>query len=203
MRAPRRKEQGGWKEQLRRIAELALLGIVAVLLSAPLVTIGGVVATLSWAVAHWIEHDDLPRWSAMARELRRRLLPGLLVGPVAVLAGFVAVRQVQWVGSGAVPGGTGMVVALLVATAALLAAVLLAVPELAFRGWRAALGAGWATLVRVPLSGAAALGVTIIAVLLGTLLPGVAFVLPAVLVLALHAVHRALVGPGALTSSRP
>ena len=186
-----------WKEQLRRVAELALLGIVAVLLSVPLVTIGGIVATLSWTVAHWIEHDDLPRWSVLARELRRRLLPGLLVGPAGVLAVLVAVRQVQWVGSGAVPGGTGVVAAVLLATSALLAAGLLAVPELAHRGWRAALAAGWATLLRVPLSGAAVLGVTIIAVLLGTLLPGVALVLPAVLVLGLHAVHRTMVGPAA------
>jgi hypothetical protein len=196
-------EQGGWKEQLRRVAELALLGIVAVLVSAALVTIGAVVATLSWAVAHWIEHDELPRWSVLARELRRRFLPGLLVGPAGVLAVLVVVRQVQWLGSGAVPGGPGVIGALLVATSALLAAVLLAVPELAHRGWRAAVAAGWATLLRVPLSGAAALGATIIVVLLGALLPGVALVLPAVLVLALHAVHRAVVGPGALSSPRP
>jgi hypothetical protein len=190
---------GGCKEQLRRISELAVLGIVAVLLSAPLVTVGAVVATLSWAVAHWIEHDELPRWSAMARELRGRLLSGVLVGPVGVLAVLVVVRQVRWLGSGAVPGGAGVVGAVLLATSALLAAVLLAVPELARRGWRAALAAGWATLLRVPLSGAAVLGVTIIAVLLGALLPGVALVLPAVLVLALHAVHRTVVAPAVPT----
>jgi len=190
----------GWKEQLRRVAELAMLGIVAVLLSTAVVTIGAVVATLSWAVRHWIEHDDLPRWSVLARELRGRILPGLLVGPAGVLAALVVVLQVRWLGSGAVPGGTGVLVASLVATSTLLAAVLLAVPELAHRGWRAALAAGWATLLRVPLAGAAALGVTIIAALLGVLLPGVAFVLPAIFVLALHAVHRAVVGPDALTS---
>jgi hypothetical protein len=194
---------GGWKEQLRRVGELALLGIVAALLSTAVLTVGGVVSTLSWAVAHWIEHDELPRWSMLGRELRRRLLPGLLAGPAAVLAVLVVVQQVQWLDSGAVPGGAGVLVALLVATSALLAVVLLAVPELAHRGWRAALAAGWANLLHVPLSGAAALGVTIIAVLLGALLPGVALVLPAILVLALHAVRRAVVGSGALPDPRP
>ncbi|MGI5131267.1 hypothetical protein ACQEVB_30995 [Pseudonocardia sp. CA-107938] len=188
---------GGWKEQLRRVAELALVGVVAVLVSTPVVTVGAVVATLSWAVAHWIEHDELPRWTALAREVRRRLLPGVLVGPAAVLVVLVVAAQVRWLGSGVVPGGTGALVAVLVATSTLLAAVLLAVPQLAHLGWRAALAAGWTTLLRVPLSGAAALGATIIAVLLGVLLPGIAFVLPAVLVLALHAVHRTVAAPPA------
>jgi putative membrane protein len=77
---------------------------------------------------------------------------------------------------------------------ALLAVVLLAVPRLAEgRTWRGALADGWAALLRVPAAGAAALGVSGVAVLLGVLLPGVALILPALLVLALHAVHRALV----------
>lgn len=190
----------GWKEQLRRVAELAMLGVVVIVLCLPLVTVGAVVATLSFAVAHWIEHDSLPRWTVMARELRCRLLPGIPVGPVALLAVLVVVRQLEWLGSGVVPGGTGVIVALLVAVSALLAVVLLAVPLLADRGWRAALGGGWETLLRVPLSGAAALGVTIIAMLLGAMLPGIALVLPAILVLALHAVHRTVVEP---TASRP
>lgn len=192
----------GWKEQLRRVAELALLGIVAVVFSLAVVTIGAVVSTLSAAVAHWIEHDELPSWSAMARELRRTFMPGLPVGPIGLLAGLVVVVQVQWLGTGIVPGGGPAIGALLLATGALLAVVLLAVPQLPGRGWRGALAAGWAALRRVPLAGAAVVGVTMIAVLLGVLLPGVAVVLPALLVLALHAVHRALVEPGATTTRR-
>jgi hypothetical protein len=186
----------GWKEQVRRVSELCLLGIVAALLCVAVLPAGAVVATLSSAVGHWVERDDLPTWRAMGAEFLRRLLPGLPVGPVALLAWLVVVRQVQWLAGGDVPGGAVAAGALLVATACLVAAVLLAVPQLAGgRSWRAALAAGWAALLRVPAAGAAALGVTLVAVLLGVLLPGVALLLPALLVLALHAVHRVLVLP--------
>jgi hypothetical protein len=196
-RAPEPTGSGrGWKEQLRRVSELCLLGLVATTLSLPVVTIGAVVAVLSSAVAHWADHDDLPPWRVMAAELRRRLLPGVAVSAVGVLAALVVVRQVRWLAGGAVPGGTPALVALLVATGGLLAVVLLAVPRLAGGGsWRAALAGGWAALLRVPAAGVAALGITLVAALLAVLLPGVGLLLPALLVLALHAVHRAVVLP--------
>lgn len=186
----------GWKEQLRRVAELCLLGIVAVLVSLPVVTVGAVVATLSTAVGHWADHDDLPRWPVMGIELVRRLLPGVVVSAVGVLAVLVVVQQVAWLRSGVVPGGGVAQAAFGVATACLLAVVLLAVPRLADGStWRAALAGGWVALLRVPVAGVAALAVTVVAVLLAVLLPGVILVLPALLVLALHAVHRRLVLP--------
>lgn len=187
---------GGWKEQLRRVSELCLLGLVATALGLPVVTLGAVVAVMSSAVDHWADHDDLPPWRVMAGELRRRLLPGVAVSVVGVLAALVVVTQLRWLAVGAVPGGTPVLVALLVATAGLLAVVLLAVPRLAGGGsWRAAIAGGWAALLRVPAAGAAALGVTLVAALLAVTLPGVGILLPALLVLALHAVHRALVLP--------
>jgi hypothetical protein len=187
---------GGWKEQLRRIGELCLLGIVAVLLSLPVVTVGAVVAALSTAVGHWAEHDDLPPWRVMGSELVRRLLPGALVSAVGVLAALVVAQQVAWLRSGVVPGGVVAQAAFAVATACLLAVVLLALPRLADGcTWRAALTGGWRALLRVPVAGVAALAVTVVAVLLAVLLPGVVLVLPALLVLALHAVHRRLVVP--------
>jgi hypothetical protein len=186
----------GWKEQLRRVAELALLGIVAVLASLPVVTIGAVVATLSTAVGHWADHDDLPPWSVIASELVRRLLPGVVVSLVGALAGLVVAQQFAWLRSGVVPGGSIAVAALAVAVACLLAVVLLAVPRLADgTGWRAALAGGYTALLRVPAAGVATLGVTGIAVVLAMLLPGVFLVVPALLVLALHALHRRLVLP--------
>jgi hypothetical protein len=76
--------------------------------------------------------------------------------------------------------------------------VLLAVPRLADgSSWRAALAGGWTALLRAPVAALAALAVTGVAVLLSVLLPGVVLVLPALLVLALHAVHRRLVLPDA------
>ncbi|GAA5139417.1 hypothetical protein [Pseudonocardia adelaidensis] len=187
---------GGWKEQLRRVGELALLGIVAVLVSLPVLTLGAAVATVSTAVGHWADHDDLPPWRAMGAEFVRRLLPGMPVGVVAVLAVFVVSQQVAWLRAGVVPGGGGVLVLFGVAVACLAAVALLAVPRLAGRGtWRAALAAGWTDLLRAPAAGLAALSVTAVAVLLAVLLPGVVLVLPALLVLALHAVHRRLVPP--------
>jgi hypothetical protein len=193
-RAPEPAGSGrGWKEQLRRVSELCLLGIVAALLCLPLLTVGAVVATLSRAVAHWIDHDDLPPWREMGETLLRRLLPGAVVSVVGGLVVLVVRRQVEWLAGGAVPGGGPALVALLVATACLLAVVLLAVPRLG-RGasWRAALSGAWTDLLRSPGAGAAVLGVTAVAVVLAVLLPGAALLLPALLVLALHAVHRSL-----------
>jgi hypothetical protein len=184
----------GWKEQLRRVSELCLLGIVAAVLCLPLLTVGAVVAVLSSTVGHWIDHDDLPPWRDMGAELVRRLLPGAAVSVVGVLAALVVVRQVRWLAGGAVPGGSPVLVALLAATGCLLAVVLLAVPLLAGGGsWRGALAGGWAALLRAPGAGAAALGVMLIAAVLAVLLPGAALLLPALLVLALHALRRALV----------
>jgi hypothetical protein len=184
----------GWKEQLRRIAELCLLGIVAVLLSLPVLTVGAVVATLSTAVGHWADHDDLPSWRAIGAEFVRRLLPGVPVSVVGVLVVFVVSQQVVWLRDGVVPGGTAGLAAFGVAVACLSAVVLLGVPRLAGHGtWRAALAGGWTDLLRAPAAGVAVLAVTGIAVLLAVLLPGVVLVLPALLVLALHAVHRRLV----------
>lgn len=184
----------GWKEQLRRIAELCLLGIVAVLVSVPVLTVGAVVATLSTAVGHWADHDDLPSYREIGAEFVRRLLPGVPVSVVGVLAALVVAQQVDWLRSGTVPGGGVATTAFLVAIACLLAVVLLAAPRLAGDGtWRAALAGGWVDLLRAPAAGLAALAVTGVAALLALLLPGVVLVLPALLVLALHAVHRRLV----------
>jgi hypothetical protein len=185
----------GWKEQLRRIGELCLLGIVAVLASLPVLTVGAVVATLSTAVGHWADHDDLPSYREIGAEFVRRLLPGVPVSVVGVLAVLVVAQQVGWLRAGVVPGGGAVLAVFGVAIACLAAVVLLAVPRLAGGGWRAALAGGWTDLLRVPAAGLAALVVTAIAALLAVLLPGVVLVLPALLVLALHAVHRRLVLP--------
>jgi hypothetical protein len=193
---PRPAPAGGWKEQLRRVGELCLLGILAVLASLPVVTIGAVLATLSTAVGHWADHDDLPRWRALGAEFGRRLLPGTPVGVLGVLATLVVVQQVVWLRDGVVPGGSVVLAAFGLATACLLAVALLAVPRLADgSSWRAALAGGRTALLRAPAAGLAALVVTAIAVLLSVTLPGVVLVLPALLVLALHAVHRRLVRP--------
>jgi hypothetical protein len=185
----------GWKEQLRRIAELCLLGVVAVLASLPVLTVGAVVATLSWAVGHWADHDDLPTWRAMGAEFVRRLLPGVPVSAVGVLAVLVIAQQVAWLRDGVVPGGGAVLAVFGVAIACLTAVVLLAVPRLAGGTWRAALAGAWTDVLQAPAAGLAALAVTAVAVLLSVLLPGAVLVLPALLVLALHAVHRRLVLP--------
>jgi hypothetical protein len=184
----------GWKEQLRRVGELALLGIVAVLVSLPVITVGAVVATLSTAVGHWVDHDDLPSYRAMGAEFGRRLLPGVPVSVVGVVAVLVVTQQVAWLRDGVVPGGAAVLVVFGMAVACLAAVVLLAVPRLAGNGtWRSALAGGWTDLLRAPAAGLAALAVTGVAALLAVLLPGVVLVLPALVVLALHAVHRRLV----------
>ncbi|WP_345712345.1 hypothetical protein, partial [Kineococcus glutinatus] len=150
----------GWKEQLRRISELSLLGVLAALACLPVLTAGAVVATLSRAVGHWADHDDLPPWSEVGREFVRRLLPGALVSVAGALAVVVFTLERHWLRSGAVPGGGAGLAVLWAVAAVLLAVVLLAVPRLADgpgRTWRAALALGWTALLRVPPAGAAAL----------------------------------------------
>jgi hypothetical protein len=185
----------GWKEQLRRIAELCLLGIVAVLASLPVLTVGAVVATLSTAVGHWADHDDLPSYREIGAEFVRRLLPGVPVSVIGVLAVLVVSQQVAWLRDGVVPGGGAVLVVFGVAIACLTAVVLLAVPRLAGGTWRAALAGGWTDLLQAPAAGLAALAVVGVAAVLALLLPGAVLVLPALVVLALHAVHRRLVRP--------
>ena len=199
-RAPEATGSGsGWKEQVRRISELCLLGVVAALLSLCVLPLGAVVATVSRAVGHWADTDDLPPWSETAREFGRRFLPGVPVGVATLLAGWLVAVELGLLRSGTVPGGDLAAGALLVVVAVLLAAVLLGIPQLADgpagRGWRPALAGGWLALRRVPLAGAAALAVTAVAALLALTLPGVFLVLPALWVLSLHAVHRRLVLP--------
>jgi len=198
-RAPEATGSGsGWKEQVRRVSELCLLGVVAALLSVLVLPLGAVVATVSVAVGHWADTDELPRTSVVAREFGRRFLPGCVVSVVTVVAVLLAVREQQLLRAGTVPGGDVAAVAVLVVTAVLLAAALLAVPRLAGgAGWRAALAGGWRDLRRAPLAGAAALAVTAVPVLLSVLLPGAVLLLPALWVLALHAVHRRLLPPAA------
>src|ERR1700754_4602797 len=133
------------------MSELCLLGIVAAVVSLPVVTVGAVVATLSSVVGPWIAHDALPAWRVMAGELRRRLLPGIVVSVVGVLASLLVLRQARWLAAGAVPGGDMVLGALLVAVGCLLAVVLLAVPRIAGgRSWRAALRDAWTALLRAP-----------------------------------------------------
>jgi len=185
----------GWKEQVRRISELCLLGIVAAVLSLLVLPLGAVLATVSVAVGHWADTDELPRWSQTAREFGRRFLPGCVVSAGAVLAVLLVVREQELLRAGTVPGGDLAAGVVLLVTAVLASAALLAVPRLAGGvGWRAALAGGWADLRSAPLAGVAALAVTAVPVVLSLLLPGVFLLLPALWVLALHAVHRRLLG---------
>ncbi|WP_343942691.1 hypothetical protein, partial [Pseudonocardia zijingensis] len=124
----------GWKEQLRRVGELALLGIVAVVVSLPVLTLGAVVATLSTAVGHWADHDDLPRWREIGAEFVRRLLPGVPVSVAVVLAVLVVSQQLAWLRAGVVPGGGVALAGFGLAVACLSAVALLAVPRLAGPG---------------------------------------------------------------------
>ncbi|WP_432575207.1 hypothetical protein, partial [Kineococcus sp. SYSU DK005] len=188
------------------MSELCLLGVVAALACAPVLTAGAVVATLSGAVGRWADTDELPGWSWTAREFARRLLPGAAVSAAGALAVLLLVRQQQWLRAGLVPGGQAAAAALLAVSACLAAVVLLAVPRLAepgVPGWRAALAGGWGALRRAPLAGPAALAVTAVAAALAVLLPGAVLLLPALWVLGLHAVHRVLVRPREAAGTSP
>ncbi|GIF26038.1 hypothetical protein BJ973_003307 [Actinoplanes tereljensis] len=102
---------------VRLAADLALLGIVVTLLSLPLFTAGAAVAAGSYAIGFFIAEGRWPSFADLWAVFRRRLLPGLVAGPVVAAAIVLVVIDVAALRRGAVPGGAPVLTAVLAAAA--------------------------------------------------------------------------------------
>ena len=184
-----------WRESLTLATDLALLGIVLAVACLPLLTAGGAVATASAAAEHACRYRRLPSTVELLRTFRTALLPGLGASLVASAVTAALVVDVRAVGAGVVPGG----VAVLAATAAvalgsvaLAGLVVVRVGTTSGRGWVAALrwsaallwSRPWVALALVPVAG--------VPVLLASVIPVTAPLLPGMGLFALHVVVRRL-----------
>jgi len=183
-----------WRDSVALAADLALLGILVVLASLPVVTAGAALATASAAADHACTERSLPSFAAMGRVFRRALLPGLgatLAGGVAVVLVALDLRAV---GSGQVPGGVPLIVATSLVAAAALAVALLALVRVGTtdgREWTRAVGWAVARLAARPWVGVVVLLVVALPAVLAAAIPVTALFLAGFALFALHVVVRA------------
>lgn len=109
-----------WRDSVRAAGDLAILGFAVTVASLPLLTAGAAVGTASEAVRHFQAYETWPPAAFYWPAFRRRLLPGLWAGPVAVAGATLVILDVQGLRRGAVPGGVPMTSAVLAVAALLL-----------------------------------------------------------------------------------
>ncbi|AEB45897.1 MULTISPECIES: hypothetical protein [Micromonospora] len=183
-----------WRDTVRDGADLALLGILTVLASAPVLTAGAAIGTASAAVHDWLATGSWPT----ARQIISRFGRGLLPGVPATLLGLAAVgllaTNLTALATGRVPGGGVGLVATVVVAAALLgyaAAIVVEVGRTGGTGWAAAVPRAARTCLDHPATCAALAGTSLVAVLLGVLVTPVAVpILAGYALAAVHAVAR-------------
>lgn len=192
---PSVRRRRGWRETWTAAADLALLGIVTVAVSAAVLTAGGAVATASAAVHHWGDTGDLPPVRELLRRLRRAVLPGIGPGLFGVGMFALLLLNASAIARGVVPGGPPLLVATVVVSALVLGYAGLTVVEVGRAGgtgWWAAMRRAWATSAARPWVPATLGAVIGLAGFLGLALPVCAPLLVGYLMLALHAVTRRL-----------
>jgi hypothetical protein len=166
--------------RFREAADLALAGIVVTLLSLPVFTAGAAVGAGSAAVHHLVTYGRWPSFLDCWRAFRSRLVRGLAVGPLVLLAVVLVVVDVAALRRGAAPGGALAMTAVLTA---------------------ASFGAGWLGLLAVRAGGAeftyrpvlvcSAAGILVCAAVLAVLVhPVLVPVLVGYVLFALHVVTR-------------
>ncbi|MFY1696347.1 MULTISPECIES: hypothetical protein [unclassified Solwaraspora] len=188
-----------WRDTLRAATDLALLGIVAALAAAAVLTAGAAVATASTAIHRWTVDGHWPSLRELAGGFWRALLPGAAATAVAAVAIGVLGGNAVLISAGVVPGGTVMLVGTLVLAALVAGFAGLVVVEVgigvgrAGAGWRAAVRRTWRLAERRPLAVLAAAGVVSLAALLSALtIPVLAPILLGYTLHGLHAVRRRL-----------
>lgn len=180
-----------WRETVQTAADLAVLGFVLTIAAVPLVTAGAAVAAGSAAVHHYLRYGSWPGATASWAQFRRALAPGLLAGLTVAVAVLLLTVDVLAVRSGAVPGGTPLLLVTAVLTAAGAGAAGLVVVEVGARPeltWRSAVRAvSRNRLGSLP----AATGVVAVAALLAALVhPALVPVLAGYALYALHVIAR-------------
>jgi len=186
--APPRGRRWDWRDSVRSAADLAILGFAVTLAALPVVTAGAAVAAGSAAVRHFLTYDRWPPARASWGAFRRRLVPGLLAGPAALVAAALVVIDVAALRHRLVPGGPVVLTAVLVI--AVLAAGYGAVSAVLTGTERRGAARAAANLVAAhPTLLAAAAGVVAVAAVLALFVhPALVPILPGYLLYALHVV---------------
>lgn len=186
---PTQIERADWREHLREAADIALIGFAVIIMALPVVTLPAALAAGSAAVDHWLTHDRLPTARMLGTWLARALLPSLVALVVVVVVAAALVADVWAIRSGRVPGGA--VAGVLTACAAtafvgLVSVMAVVIGRTQCRSWRRAVRVTIALATARPVVVPAAAGTTLIAILLGWLMPAT---VPLVIGFGLFALH--------------
>ncbi|MFI7024661.1 hypothetical protein [Micromonospora sp. NPDC049900] len=190
----RRTPRRDWRDTVRDAADLALVGILTVLASVPVVTAGAAVGTASAAVHDWLATGRWPTARQTFSRFGRGLLPGLPVALLGLAAVGLLAADLVALATGRVPGGALALSVTTVVAAGLLgyaAAVVVEVGRTGGTGWRWAAGRAARACLDHPAHWAALAGTTVVAALLGVLVTPVAVpILAGYALAAVHAVAR-------------
>ncbi|WP_250034509.1 DUF624 domain-containing protein [Paractinoplanes maris] len=192
-----------WRDSVRLGADLALLGVLMTLACLPIVTAGAALSAGSAALDKLL---TIGRWPTAAEgwaSFRDRLVPGLLAGPLALAVVWLIAVDVAALRRGAVPGGSLMVAAVLLA-AAIAAGFAALVVGLAGPSRPHSVRRAAALVAARPPALAATTGVVLLAAALAAFLhPALLPVLAGYALFAVHAVlaRVAPVGPGSYSAA--
>jgi hypothetical protein len=182
-----------WRDSLALAADLALLGIVTMLASIPVVTAGAALATASAAADHVCVHRELPRVKAMAGTFWRALWPGLGAVLVFAVAVFVLAIDLRVLAAGVVPGSPLLLAVTIAVSMAGLTVALLALVRVGAtggRGWLAAVAWAARRLAVRPWLGVLLLLVVAVPAVLALAIPVTTPLLIGFLLFALHVTTR-------------
>ncbi|ASW55257.1 hypothetical protein [Plantactinospora sp. KBS50] len=185
-----------WRDITRDATDLATLGILLTIAALPLLSAAAAAGTASAALRDWLDTGSWPPAHRTIDRFRRALLPGAGASLVALAGAGLLAADLIGLAGGAVPGGPPVLV-LTGAVAALLAGyvglVVVEVGHTDGRGWRAAATAVARQCADRPARWLAAVGVSSLVLLLGTLVAPVTVpILVGYALAALHAVTRRL-----------
>ncbi len=94
-----------WRDTVRVASDVAVLGLLMVATSLPVLTTGAAFATASYAVHQFLTHDRWPSLRMTWQVFRRTLLPGALATAAVAAAVWLVTVDLAAVSRGAVPGG--------------------------------------------------------------------------------------------------
>lgn len=185
-----------WRETATLAADLAVVGFAVTAAALPLVTAGAALRAGSVAVRAIAVEGRKATLAELWQVFRRALLPGLAAGLATAAAAAFLIIDLGAVGSGRVPGGYPVLIALGAAAAILAAVCGLTVLRLGrdpAGSWRSALRWAGQTAGRQPVVAAAVAGVLTVAAAIGVLVPICAPIAVGYALFALHAVGERLV----------
>ncbi|MFY1615577.1 hypothetical protein [Micromonospora sp. WMMD736] len=181
-----------WRDVARDAADLALLGILATLAAAPLLTAAAAAGTASAAVHDWTRTGGWPSARTTLRRFGRAVLPGVPVSLLALAVLGLLAADLAALAAGRVPGGAPVLAVIGLVAAALAGYAGLVVVEAGRNGggrWRVAARSSVRACLDAPARWAALTGVTAVAGLLAILVtPVVVPILAGYTLAALHAV---------------